>query len=64
MDNESKRRTSRRLPAHDKLASRGVVFDGQYKLSRYFSPQQHHMPKSIEELYARSEHQQSANVGS
>jgi arylsulfatase len=40
------------------LEKRGAirsVYDGQYKFSRYFSPQQHHMPKSIEELYANND---------
>ena len=31
------------------------VFDGRYKLSRYFSPQQHHMPQTIEELYGNND---------
>jgi arylsulfatase len=40
------------------LAKRGAirtVFDGRYKLNRYFSPQEHHMPRSIEELFARND---------
>jgi arylsulfatase len=40
------------------LAKRGAirsVFDGRYKLNRYFSPQQHHMPRSIEELFANND---------
>ena len=28
------------------------VYDGQYKLSRYFSPQEHHVPKTLEQLFA------------
>ena len=28
------------------------VFDGRYKLNRYFSLQEHHTPRSIEELFA------------
>ena len=28
------------------------VFDGRYKYSRYFSPRQHHQPKSLEEIFA------------
>jgi arylsulfatase len=37
------------------LGKRGAirsVFDGRYKFNRYFSPQQHHTPKSIEELFS------------
>lgn len=37
------------------LKKRGAIrsiFDGQYKLSRYFSPLEHHVPKTIEQLYA------------
>ena len=40
------------------LKKRGAirsVFDGQFKFSRYFSPQQHHLPRSIEELYANND---------
>ncbi len=40
------------------LAKRGAirtVFDGRYKLDRYFSPQEHHMPRSIEELFANND---------
>jgi arylsulfatase len=40
------------------LANRGAirsVFDGRYKLNRYFSPQQHHLPRSIEELFANND---------
>ena len=40
------------------LARRGAirsVFDGRYKLNRYFSPQQHHLPRSIEELFANND---------
>jgi arylsulfatase len=40
------------------LAKRGAirsVFDGRYKLNRYFSPQEHHMPRSIEELFANND---------
>ncbi|MGI9200582.1 MAG: sulfatase-like hydrolase/transferase [Woeseiaceae bacterium] len=35
------------------LANRGAirgVYDGRYKLNRYFSPQEHHLPQSLEEL--------------
>lgn len=31
------------------------VFDGRYKLNRYFSPMEHHTPKSIEELFANND---------
>ena len=37
------------------LKKRGAirsVYDGQYKLSRYFSPQEHHVPKTLEQLFA------------
>jgi arylsulfatase A-like enzyme len=37
------------------LKKRGAirsVFDGRYKLNRYFSPLEHHQPRSIEELFA------------
>jgi arylsulfatase A-like enzyme len=40
------------------LAKRGAirnVYDGRYKLNRYFSPQQHHMPQSIEALFANND---------
>jgi arylsulfatase len=40
------------------LAKRGAirgVYDGRYKLNRYFSPQQHHAPRSIEELFANND---------
>lgn len=36
-----------------KLTKRGAirsVFDGRYKLNRYFSPQEHHVPRSLEQL--------------
>ncbi len=37
------------------LLKRGAirtVYDGRYKFSRYFSPEEHHMPRSLEELFA------------
>ena len=37
------------------LSKRGAirsVFDGRYKLSRYFSPRQHHTPTSLDMLFA------------
>ena len=40
------------------LAKRGAirsVYDGRYKLNRYFSPQEHHTPKSIEALFANND---------
>ena len=40
------------------LTKRGAirsVFDGRYKLNRYFSPQEHHTPRSLEELYASND---------
>ena len=45
------------LPKQDfrpNLSKRGAipsVFDGQYKLNRYFSPLEHHTPKTIEQLF-------------
>ncbi len=42
-------------PNMEKRGAIRSVYDGQYKLSRYFSPQQHHMPRSIEELYANND---------
>ena len=40
------------------LAKRGAirsVYDGRYKFNRYFSPQEHHTPKSIEALFANND---------
>jgi hypothetical protein len=40
------------------LSKRGAirsVFDGRYKLNRYFSPLEHHTPRSIEELYGNND---------
>jgi arylsulfatase len=40
------------------LGKRGAIrsaFDRRYKLNRYFSPQEHHMPRSIEELFANND---------
>ncbi len=40
------------------LSKRGVirsVYDGRYKLNRYFSPQDHHVPRSIEALFANND---------
>ncbi|GAF90515.1 unnamed protein product, partial [marine sediment metagenome] len=40
------------------MAKRGAirsVYDGRYKLNRYFSPQEHHTPASIEELFANND---------
>jgi arylsulfatase len=40
------------------LKKRGAirsVFDGRYKLNRYFSPREHHVPKSLEELLANND---------
>jgi arylsulfatase len=40
------------------LKKRGAirsVFDGQFKLTRYFSPLEHHVPKSIEQLFANND---------
>jgi arylsulfatase A-like enzyme len=37
------------------LSNRGAirtVYDGRYKFSRYFSPQEHHTPRSMEELFS------------
>jgi arylsulfatase len=40
------------------MAKRGAirsVFDGRYKLTRYFSPQEHHTPRTLEELFANND---------
>ena len=40
------------------LNKRGAIrsiYDGRYKLNRYFSPMEHHTPKSIEELFAHND---------
>ncbi|MEH6473253.1 MAG: sulfatase-like hydrolase/transferase [Halopseudomonas sp.] len=40
------------------LKKRGAirsVFDGQYKLTRYFSPLEHHVPKTFEQLFAHND---------
>ena len=40
------------------LKKRGAIrsiFDGRYKFSRYFSPLEHHVPKTIEELFANND---------
>lgn len=31
------------------------VYDGRYKLNRYFSPQEHNSPRSLEELFANND---------
>jgi arylsulfatase len=40
------------------LKKRGAirsVFDGRYKLNRYFSPQEHHVPRTLEELLSNND---------
>ena len=40
------------------LTKRGAirsVYDGRYKLSRYFAPREHNMPRSLEELFANND---------
>ena len=40
------------------LQKRGAIrsiYDGQYKLNRYFSPQQHHVPQTMEQLFANND---------
>jgi arylsulfatase len=40
------------------LKKRGAIrsiFDGQYKFSRYFSPLEHHVPRTIELLFASND---------
>ena len=40
------------------LEKRGAirsVYDGQYKFTRYFSPQEHHLPKTMEQLFAKND---------
>ena len=31
------------------------VFDGQYKFSRYYSPLEHHIPKTLDELFSNND---------
>ena len=42
-------------PNMEKRGAIRSVFDGRYRFSRYFSPQQHHLPRSIEEIYANND---------
>ena len=40
------------------LKNRGAirsVYDGRYKLNRYFAPMEHHVPKTLEELFANND---------
>jgi arylsulfatase len=40
------------------LKKRGAIrgiYDGQYKFNRYYSPQEHHMPRTIEQLFANND---------
>ena len=40
------------------LKKRGAIrsiFDGKYKFNRYFSPLEHHVPKTIEQLYGHND---------
>lgn len=40
------------------LKKRGAIrsiFDGNYKFNRYFSPKEHHIPKTLEELFANND---------
>ena len=40
------------------LKKRGAIrsaYDGQYKFTRYFSPQEHHLPKTMEQLFANND---------
>jgi arylsulfatase len=40
------------------LKKRGAIrgiYDGQYKFNRYYSPQEHHTPKTIEQLFANND---------
>jgi arylsulfatase A-like enzyme len=40
------------------LKKRGAIrsiFDGQYKLNRYYSPLEHHVPKTMEQLFANND---------
>lgn len=40
------------------LKKRGAirsVYDGRYKLNRYFAPQEHHMPRTMEQLFAHND---------
>ncbi len=42
-------------PDLNKRGAIRTVYDGRYKLSRYFSPQEHHTPNSMEELFAHND---------
>ena len=40
------------------LKKRGAirsVYDGRYKLNRYFAPQEHHVPRTMEQLFANND---------
>lgn len=40
------------------MTKRGAIrsiFDGRYKFNRYFSPTEHHVPQSMEQLFARND---------
>jgi arylsulfatase len=40
------------------LKKRGAirsVYDGRYKFNRYFAPQEHHMPRTMEQLFANND---------
>jgi arylsulfatase len=42
-------------PNLEKRGAIRCIYDGQYKLVRYFSPLQHHVPKTMEELFAHND---------
>jgi hypothetical protein len=40
------------------LKKRGAIrgiYDGRYKFNRYYSPQEHHIPRAIEQLFANND---------
>ncbi|WP_424100508.1 sulfatase-like hydrolase/transferase [Moorena producens] len=43
------------LPNMKKRGSLRTVFDGRYKLTRYFSPTEHNQPSNLEDLYAAND---------
>ena len=43
------------VPDLDKRGAIRSVYDGRYKLARYFSPREHHMPRTLEQLFERND---------
>lgn len=49
-------RTARTVkPALQKRGAIRCVFDGRYRFARYFSPKEHHLPKTMEALLGRND---------